>query len=105
MRLNMFAIKYRWLLLAAMLLLCLFPMPYGYYTLLRFVAMIVFGYSAYRYYKEQKESLIVTMIALTILFQPLLPISLGRTIWNVIDVAVAIFLLYLWYREYNLDKQ
>lgn len=85
--------------MAILLLLCLFPLPYGYYALLRFVAMVVFGYSAYRYYKEQKESLMVTMITLTILFQPLLPITLGRTIWNIVDVIVAIFLLYLWYKE------
>lgn len=91
--------KHHWLIMAVILLICLFDMPYGYYQLVRFVAMVVFGYSAYRYYKEQKESLMVTMITLTILFQPLLPITLGRTIWNIVDVIVAIFLLYLWYKE------
>ena len=101
----MFVIKHRWLLLAAMLLLCLFPMPYGYYTLLRFVAMVVFGYSAYRYYKEQNEPLMVTMIALAILFQPLFPITLGRVVWNIVDVAVAIFIVYLWYKEQFAAKR
>lgn len=96
--------KHHWLIMAVILLICLFDMPYGYYQLVRFVAMVVFGYSAYRYYKEQKESLMVTMITLTILFQPLLPITLGRTIWNIVDVIVAIFLLYLWYME-EWDKE
>ena len=30
------------------MLLCLAPMPYGYYMLVRFVAMVVFGVMAYR---------------------------------------------------------
>ena len=97
--------KHIWVMMAILLLLCLLPMPYGYYTLIRFVAMIIFGYSAYTYYKEQKEGLMVTMIALAILFQPLLPISLGRTMWNIIDIAIAIFLLYLWYKEQFTTKK
>lgn len=97
--------KHIWVMMAILLLLCLLPMPYGYYTLIRFVAMIIFGYSAYTYYKEQKEGLMVTMIALAILFQPLLSISLGRTMWNIIDIAIAIFLLYLWYKEQLTTKK
>lgn len=97
--------KHIWVMMAILLLLCLLPMPYGYYTLIRFVAMIIFGYSAYTYYKEQKDGLMVTMIALAILFQPLLSISLGRTMWNIIDIAIAIFLLYLWYKEQLTTKK
>lgn len=101
----MYIVKHLWILLAVMLLLCLFNLPYGYYTLFRFVAMVAFGHSAYRYYKEQKEALMVTMIALAILFQPLLPITLGRIIWNIVDVIIAVFLLYLWYKERFFTKQ
>ena len=36
--------------LALALLLCLFPMPYGYYTLIRFTAMIIFGCMAFNFY-------------------------------------------------------
>jgi hypothetical protein len=35
--------------LAAALLLCLAPMPYGYYQLVRIVAMIAFAIMAYQY--------------------------------------------------------
>ena len=38
--------KLIYLILAAMMLLCLAPMPYGYYVLVRFVAMVVFGVMA-----------------------------------------------------------
>jgi hypothetical protein len=50
--------------LAILLLGCLFHLPYGYYQLLRYVALAV-------------------------LFQPLVKIGFGRTVWIVIDIVVA----------------
>lgn len=37
------------------LLLCLAPMPYGYYMLVRIATMIAFGMMAYSYAKEEKR--------------------------------------------------
>lgn len=76
-----------------MLLLCLAPMPYGYFQLVRFVAMVVFGVMAYQYNKQGKMPLCVLFGALALLFQPFFKIVLGRTIWNIVDVVVAILLI------------
>ncbi len=46
--------KYLNLILFVLLLLCLLPMPYGYYMLVRFVSMVAFGVIAYRYYSQSK---------------------------------------------------
>ena len=81
--------------MAALLLLCLAPMPYGYYQLVRFVATIAFAYFAYRHFKAEEGGLAFTFAALAILFQPFLKIALGRTIWNIVDVVVAIGLILL----------
>ena len=85
------------LALVIALLLCLFPMPYGYYTLVRFVAMIVFAVLAYKYYQQNNDAMAVLFAALAILFQPFFKIVLGRFMWNVVDVVVAILLFVLWY--------
>ena len=77
------------------LLLCLAPMPYGFYMLVRFFAAVMFGFMAYRYYQEKKENLMITFGALAVLFQPIIKIPLGRAVWNVVDVAVAIGLIVL----------
>lgn len=90
--------KYIKILIAFLLLLCLAPMPYGYYTLVRFAAMIVFCVMTYKYYQAKKEGLAITFGALALLFQPFIKIALGRTMWNVVDVAVAIFLIYIFKR-------
>ena len=87
------------IIIAALLLLCLAPMPYGYYMLVRWAAMVVFAVTAFNYYAENKKELAVTFGALALLFQPFIKIALGRTIWNIVDVAVAILLLVLIFTE------
>lgn len=87
--------KYLKLILAAMLLLCLFHMHYGYYELVRFVSMVAFAVMAYNYYDEKKKGLAVTFGALALLFQPFFKIALGRTIWNIVDVAITVLLVVL----------
>lgn len=94
-----FCIKHLLLIMAIMLLICLLDMPYGYYQLVRFVAMIVFSISAFVFGSKQNRTLMITMGILALLFQPLFPIALGRMIWNIVDVIVAIFLICLWYNK------
>ena len=50
---------------------------------------------AYKYYEMKKEALVWTFGALALLFQPLAKISLGRDVWNIVDVAVAVLLIVL----------
>lgn len=83
------------IILAVLLLLCLFKMPYGYYTLMRLAATVGFVYMAYKYYEMKKEALVWNFGALALLFQPLVKIALGRDIWNIVDVAVAVLLVVL----------
>ena len=47
------------IILAVLLLLCLAPMPYGYYQVVRFVSMIVFAIMSYRYWNQEKKALAV----------------------------------------------
>ena len=97
--------KYAYLILAAMMLLCLAPMPYGYYMLVRFVAMVAFGVMAYRCYQEKKEKRVWVFGLLALLFQPFAKIALGRLIWNIVDVLVAIGLIILFFMEKNKSKE
>ena len=80
--------------LSVLFLLCLIDMPYGFYQLIRFIALIGFGVLAYQSYQKEKQTEFVIYLILAVLFQPIFKIYLGRTIWNIIDVVVAIGLLY-----------
>ena len=97
--------KQVYLILAALMLLCLAPMPYGYFQLVRFVAMVVFGVMAYQYYMKQKTVATVVFVVLALLFQPIYKIALGRVTWNVIDVLVAVLLVALYVLEKRLEKK
>ena len=78
-------------------------MPYGFYTLVRFVAVISFCFFAYQAYKSENEGQMVLFIALAILFQPFVKLPLGRVVWNVVDVIVAVYLFYLLIK-YNKEE-
>ena len=97
--------KQVYLILAALMLICLAPMPYGYFQLVRFVAMVVFGVMAYQYYMRQKTVATVIFVVLALLFQPIYKIALGRATWNVIDVLVAVLLIGLFVLEKRLEKK
>ena len=97
--------KQLYLFLAAMLLLCLAPMPYGYFMLVRFVMMVACGWLAYRYFTIHKTIAAWVFITLAVLFQPIYKIVLGRVIWNVVDVVVAVFLIALYVLERRLERK
>ena len=81
------------ILLAIFFLLCLFNMPYGFYQLVRFIALVGFAILAYIVSEYKNKTEMIVYVCLAILFQPLLKISLGREIWNFVDVVVAIGLI------------
>ena len=96
--------KYIKLILAAIFILCLADMPYGFYMLIRFLSMVVFTLYAIKYYQYNKQSLSIVFIALALLFQPFAMITLGRTLWNIVDVVVSLFLCVLWFKENKKHK-
>lgn len=82
------------LAISLFLLTCLFDMPYGYYQLVRYVAatsFLVLGLTL----SDNKQAKVqkVVFISLAVLFQPLIKIALGRTVWNIVDVVVAVALI------------
>lgn len=88
------------LVLAAMMLLAVIPFPYGYYVLVRFVAMVVFGYLAFSFFSDQKMEHAIIAGVLALLFQPFVKVALGREVWQVVDVLVGILLvLYVFIRK------
>jgi hypothetical protein len=82
------------IVLAILFFICLTDMPYGYFQFVRFAALIGFSILAYQAYEQGMQTEMVIYGALAILFQPLFKISLGRELWNIIDVIVGIGLIF-----------
>jgi hypothetical protein len=81
------------IILAGLLFLCLADFPYGYYQFVRFAATVGFGILAYLANEKGNKTEVVIYIILAVLFQPILKIHLGRTLWNIVDVIVGIGLV------------
>jgi len=81
------------IVLALLLFICLADMPYGYYHLVRFIGLIGFSILAYKAYEHNKHIELIIFVGLALLLQPFFKISLGREIWNIVDVIVGVGLL------------
>ena len=89
--------------LAALSLLCIIDMPYGYYQLYRFLALGVFLYLAYEE-QDKKEWMIVWLMS-ALLVQPIFKIALGREIWNLVDIAFALILMISTFKKEQTVKK
>ena len=81
------------IVLSVLFFLCLADMPYGFYQLVRFVAFIGFSMIAFNENLNKDKTLTLTFLVLALLFQPFFKIALGRSLWNIIDVIIALFLI------------
>ena len=75
---------------AAIIAIGAFPLPYGYYTLLRIVACIVFGLLSYGAFIKSNIILGAIAALFAIVFNPIIPVYLSKDVWTVIDIAGAI---------------
>ena len=81
-------------IIVVLLLLCLIDADYGFYQAMRTLISFGFAFLTYRYYQSGDKTNAIIYLCLLIVFQPLLKIGLGRSIWIVVDVLVAVFILY-----------
>jgi len=82
------------IIVAILLFLCLGDMPYGYYQFVRFMALIGFVILAYHSNRQGKDIEVFIFGALALLFQPFFKITLGRQLWNIIDIIVGLGLIF-----------
>lgn len=66
---------------------------YGFFTILRFVVFSTTAYVAYLAYQDKQEGWVWFMGAISVLFNPFIPVYLTREIWLPIDFITAIFLV------------
>ena len=92
------------IVLSILLILCLLHLPYSYYRLVRFIAVIGFAILAYYEYERKNIPMAIVFILLAVLFQPLEGIPLGRLVWNVVDVLVAIGLIVTIFIQKRIDR-
>lgn len=81
------------IILAILFFVCLADMPYGFYQFVRFAGLIGFAKFAFLAHQQGRQTEMIIYAGLALLFQPFFKIALGREIWNIVDIVVAIGLL------------
>ena len=78
---------------SGLLLWALAKHQYGYYTLLRFVVCGVVSFGVYLAGQYGKIGWLWTYLLIAVLFNPIIPIHLERSIWAIVDIGVALIIL------------
>lgn len=68
-------------------------MPYGYFQFVRWAALVGFALLAFDASDKNRQQEMIVYIGLALLFQPIFKITLGRFLWNIVDVIVGVGLL------------
>jgi len=86
--------KYFIILSIFMLFAAIVEWPYGYYALLRWITCITSILLAFQVFEKNIDWAKVVFIVIAILFNPLAPIYLSRSIWIPLDIVTAILFIF-----------
>ena len=87
--------------LTILLLLCLLDWNYGFYEFVRFIGMVGFGILAYQEKDNKNRNWFFIWLISALLINPFLKVSLGREIWNIVDVIWAGLLIYSLFQKHK----
>ena len=79
---------------AALCFIAIFSLPYGYYTFMRLVVTGLSLYAAFNHSNKDGTQFWI-LLGIAVLFNPLIPIHLSRTIWMPIDIITGGYFAYL----------
>lgn len=90
---------------AILLVLAAAPLPYGYYLLLRIFVASVAGFHAQRSFRVGSSASGWMWCAIAVLFNPIVPIHLGRELWRIVDILVALVFGRLAWRLLKMGRE
>lgn len=78
--------KYLMYIVAAILFLGIFELPYDYYVLLRWIVGCSAFIVSYKYFSTKLTKLGLTYLLIGLLFNPLFPVYLSKSTWVPLDL-------------------
>ena len=78
---------------AAMALLALLDMPYGYYQLLRLVVAASSAFIAVAAWQRGSHVAVIAFGLLALIYNPIAPLHLKREIWEWVNIGTAVIFL------------
>ncbi len=91
--------KIFWLAPIVVLVIGIFPLPLGYYTLSRLVVCASALYFALNYYKKKNQTNLWIFGFIAVLYNPIIPVYLyEKAIWIIVNIIT----IYLFYKNKDL---
>ena len=83
----------------------IFPMPYGYYNILKVVVFISSVFMTFRAMKTQNKQLVPWLFGgLALLYNPLMPVHLNeKSLWIIMNAITA--LIFIVFRNLSADEE
>jgi hypothetical protein len=84
------------------------PMPYGFYSFTKIVVCGLLGLLSYKNFNFLNEKNTIWpwfFLFLAILFNPFIPIPMGKEVWMVVDTVLGVFFLFLAYKAKKPEWQ
>ena len=99
--------KLVWLAPITLLLVALFPLPYAYYQIMRWVICSCALYIAYQSYQEKEEwnKTAVLFVSIAILYNPIGAIHLFKEAWMVLNILTVGVFAYDWRQNTKRNKK
>ena len=89
-------------MVAAILFIAILPLPYGYYTFMRFIVCGCAAYIAYQKYKLGEKNIWLWIFGfIAILFNPIAPIHMTKEIWMAVDAMAGGLFGYMAFYKYR----
>jgi hypothetical protein len=77
---------------AIMLLIAILPLPYSYYPVLRIVVTGSTAFAAFYFFNKDDSQSGIILALMAILWNPIFPIYLDKSLWIPLDIAAAIYM-------------
>jgi len=89
------------------LILSLFTLPIDFYKLVRIVVMATSIFCVYDEYKSSKDNTLMLWVysLVAIVFNPILPFYLGKTLWKIMDVLTLFIFVFSIFIESKKNKK
>jgi len=82
-------------ILAFLVLIAVFPLPYSYYEILRVAVCLGVVFIVVKEWKSLDTTTKAILAVIAILFNPFSPIYLSKMVWVLIDLVTGLYLLNL----------
>ncbi|PZP56253.1 MAG: hypothetical protein DI586_04280 [Micavibrio aeruginosavorus] len=89
-------------IVSLLVLIAIFPMPYGYYTFIKILVCLLSAYVAFQGYREcQKGIWPWAWASIAIIFNPIIQVELDEELWMSVDILVGTFFAVASYKVFS----